>query len=353
MDKRITITQIAQESGVSIATVSRVLNGTVPVADDKRQRVEEVIAKYDFSPNAMARGLASSKSRILGMIVPDITNPYFASLFLEMERHALAAGYSVLLCNTLFGGSSHGVAHAVEESAYFQMMIDKQVDGVILTGGEIDLDQIRSDYAHSLERLNRAMPVVVIGQRIPDASCLFIDRESGRGVVSAINHLRALGHRQIAFVGGQPGVRVTSMRLQAWRDTLNAGGLPCGDDLVALSDYYLADGYAAMISLLDRGTPFTAFLTINDMVAMGAMRALADKGLRVPEDAAMVSLDLFSSGEFQIPRITGIEQQNGLLGRMAVLQLIAAINGKSEPVRYSIEPELVVRESCGVKLKRG
>ena len=352
MDKRITITRIAEESGVSIATVSRVLNGTVPVAEEKRLRVEEVIAKYNFSPSAMARGLASSRSRTLGIILPDITNPYFASLFLEMERHALSAGYSVLLCNTLFGGSSHGVAQTMEESSYFQMMIDKHVDGVVLTGGEIDLDRIRPEYAVALARLNRSMPVVVIGQTIPDAGCLFIERESGREVVSAINHLRALGHKRIAFVGGQPGVRVTTMRLLAWEETLRACGLPHGERLVSLSDYYLVDGHTAMTTLMDRGEPFTAFLAINDMVAVGAMRALADRGLRVPEDVAMVSLDLFSSGAYQIPRITGIEQQNGLLGRMAILQLISAIDGKAEPVRYSFTPELVVRESCGVRLKR-
>ncbi len=350
MDKRITISQIAEESGVSIATVSRVMNGTVRVAPDKRQRVEEAIARHDFSPSAMARGLASNQSLTLGIILPDISNPYFAALFLEIERCALEAGYAVLLCNTLFGGSSHGVPQTVDEAAYFQMMIDKQVDGVLITGGQIDLEQISPAYVQALARLNRSMPVVVIGQSIPDTGCLFLERESGKGVVSAISHLRALGHRRIAFVGGQPGVKITHMRLQAWETTLTACGLPCGPELVSLSDYYIQDGYTAMSALLEKKTEFTAFLAINDMVALGALRALADQGKRVPEDVAMISCDQFSSGEYQIPRITGIEQQNAHLGRMAILQLISAIKGNGEQIRFTFTPELVIRESCGVRL---
>lgn len=351
MKEHITIKQIAKESNVSISTVSRVLNGNVPVAPEKRKRVEEIIQKHNFSPNAMARGLISHQSMTLGIVMPDITNPYFAALFLEIERCALEAGYSVILCNTLFYiGSSQDILKAKTEGNYFQMLMDKQVDGVVITGGEIDLETVSEEYKEALSRLNKAMPVVVIGEPVDGTGCIFIQRESATGIVSAVNHLRSLGHRHIGFVGGQPGVKITSLRLNAYRATLNALGLDYDGNLVALSDYYVKDGYAAMKEILERASFFSAVIAINDAVAIGAQRALADKNLRVPEDVAIVSCDQFFTGEYNVPRLTSIEQQNAHLGRMAIMTLISAIKGIGEPVRLSFTPELVVRESCGVQL---
>lgn len=350
MSKRTTIEQIARDSGVSISTVSRVLNGTAQVAPDKRARVEAAIRHYDYSPSAMARGLARSQSMTLGVILPDITNPYFAALFLEMERVALEMGYSIVLFNTLYGGSSHGIASPLNEEEYFQRMIDRQVDGVLITGGQIDLDEVGEAYRQALARLSNLVPVVVIGRPIEGTGCLFLQRESGAGVVSAIDHLYALGHRRIAFVGGQPGVNVTSARLQAYRATLQALGLLVEEELVALSDYYAKDGYQAMDELWRRQVSFTAFIAMNDMVAAGAQRSLLDHGKTVPGDVAMVSCDGFFDGEYRSPRITAIDQQNDYLGRLAILQLVNAIRGNPEPIQIAFQPKLVVRESCGAHL---
>lgn len=347
MREHITIKQIAEESNVSISTVSRVLNGKVPVAPEKRKRVEEIVQKYGFSPNAMARGLISHQSMTLGIVMPDITNPYFAALFLEIERCAMEAGYSVILCNTLYIGSSQGTFKAKTEANYFQMLMDKHVDGVVVAGGEIDLESVSDGYKHALSRLNDAMPVVMIGEPVDGTGCIFIQRESSAGIVSLVNHLRSLGHERIAFVGGQPGVKITSMRLNAYRSTLGALGLEYDDSLVALSDYYVTDGYNAMKEILERNVFFSAAIAINDAVAIGVQRALADKGMVVPVDVALVSCDQFFTGEYNVPRLTSIEQQNDHLGRMAIMTLISAIKGVAEPVKLSFTPELVIRESCG------
>lgn len=350
MNKHITIKQIAEESNVSISTVSRVLNGNAPVAPEKRKRVEDIIQKYDFTPNAAARTLISRQSMTLGIVMPDITNPYFAALFLEIERCALEAGYSVILCNTLYIGSNENVLKQKTQRNYFQMLMDKQVDGVIITGGEIDLEDISEDYKQLLSRLNKVMPVVVIGEPIEGTGCTFIQRESARGIISAVNHLRSLGHKHIAFVGGQPGVKITSLRLNSYKAALHALGLDYDDNLVALSDYYIKDGYNAMNEVLDRDVYFSAVIAINDAVAMGAQRALADKTMKVPEEVAIISCDQFYTGEFNVPRLTSIEQQNSQLGRMALMTLISAIKGIAEPLKLSFTPELVVRESCGASL---
>lgn len=350
MEKHVTIIQIARESGVSISTVSRVLNGNVPVSESKKKRVEEVINKYQYSPNAFARSLVNKCSMTLGVILPDISNPYFVSLFLEIERHALEAGYAVLLINTLFGKSSRGVVHSKPEEDYFQIMIDKQVDGVILTGGQMDMEDISQKYVNALQRLNDRIPVVIIGKAIKDSTCIFIQRESGSGVTAVVNHLCSLGHRRIAFVGGQPGVTITSMRLASYKNALKAQGIELDDKLVFLSDYYVEDGYAAMNELLSSKVKFSAVIAINDTVAQGAQRAMADKNIAVPEDVAMVSCDAFGSASHLIPRLTNVNQQNNYIGRMAIITLISAIRGVAETIRISLTPELIVRESCGAYL---
>ncbi|MDF2543268.1 MAG: ccpA 3 [Herbinix sp.] len=348
--EHITITQIAELSNVSIATVSRVLNGNVSVSPDKRKRVEEVIQKYNFSPNALARGLISKQTKTIGVILPDISNPYFSSMFLEIERSALEAGYTLLLCNTLFGGSSHGIRNTKEESYYFQMMIDKQVDGVLIIGGQVDLTAVEENYKQALKRLVEQLPVVVIGKEIEDIDCIFIHPENGQSVTSALNYLYMLGHRKIAFVGGQPNVTITEDRLNAYKKALQNLGLTVDDSLISLSDYYSQDGYTAMNNLISRNASFTAFLAINDNVALGAERALYDQSMKVPDDIAVISCDQFLTGEYHIPRLTSINQHHDLLARLVITTLINAIQGNANPPKFTITTELVIRESCGTHL---
>jgi DNA-binding LacI/PurR family transcriptional regulator len=346
----ITINQIADEAKVSIATVSRVLNGNATVSPERKKRVEEVIKKYNFSPNALARGLISRQTKTIGVVLPDISNPYFSSMFLEIERSALEAGYTLLLCNTLFGGSSHGIRNTKEESYYFQMLTDKQVDGVLIIGGQVDLTTVDDNYKQALKRLSSQLPVVVIGKELEDINCIFIHPENGQGVTVALNYLYMLGHRQIAFVGGQPNVTITEIRLNAYKAALQALGLSVNEELIALSDYYTGDGYSAINTLVSRNTSFTAFLAINDNVALGAERALLDLSIKVPEDVAVISCDQFLTGEYHIPRLTSINQHHDLLARLVINTLISAIKGNSSSPKFSLTPELVIRESCGTHM---
>ena len=343
--------QIAKESGVSIATVSRVINGTANVSPKTKQRVNEVIKKYRYTPNAFARGLINRQSMTIGIIMPDITNPYFSAMFREFEAAARAANYSVFLCNTAFF-SSADIATPPPELEYFRMMLDKKVDGVLIVGGQVDLLKIDPEYKAALQHLASNVPTVVLGQQIPDIDCLFIQRESGRGVSFAIDYLAALGHKHIAFVGGENGVDITESRLSAYWDALDALRLPKDRNLVAISDYYTKDGYNAMRELLSRGCEFTAALTVNDSVAFGAYRALADVGLRVPEDISIISCDQFFSADYYVPRLTSINQHNEHFGRFVINALLGIINGIKENVRVVMTPELVLRESCAPPLSR-
>lgn len=348
--KEITIYEIAELSGVSVSTVSRVLNKSPYVSAKTQAHVEEIIKQYNYSPSTLARALTSSHTQTLGVIISDITNPYFSSLYLEIQRYAVDYGYSILLSNTFYGGSSHGVSSAIPETKYFEMMLDKKVDGVLIMGGEIDKDVISDSYKEALDYLGKKIPVVVLGQPIPDCHCTFISRNLSGGISSLIHHLLALGRKRIGFVGGEQGIRTTSDRLAAYRQTLETLSIPYHPALVSLSNYYAADGYTAMTRLLESDLPPTAVICINDAVAQGAIRAITDKKLRVPEDISLVSCDQFPAAEFLCPRITSLDQQNSYLGRISIMTLIGAINNNKEDLSISHEPCLIIRESCGAQL---
>ena len=189
------------------------------------------------------------------------------------------------------------------------------------------------------------------GREIPGAGCIFIDSENGSGVTTAYNYLSSLGHKDIAFVGGQPGVTITETRLESYKKAAAASGREVREDLISLSDYYLPDGYQAAEALISRNAPFTAVITMNDNVALGAIRAFADHGLSVPRDVALISCDRFYFADYTIPRLTSIHHHSRRWGQMVVRTLIQAVQGSTENARITFPPELIIGESCGTHLQ--
>lgn len=351
--KKTTIYEIAKQSGVSVSTVSRVLNGSEHVSMRTLERVRAVIDENQYQPSAVARAMTINRTGTLGVVMPDIANPYFSSLFLEIERYALQNEYSIMLCNTLFGGSSHGVPSPFTEGQYFEQMLRQQVDGVIVIGGEIDKELISQTYIHALSHLANAMPVVVLGQPIDGCGAIFLNRNLGAGFSSLVRHLSALGNRRIGFVGGEQGVRQTTARFEVYRETLESLSLPHESALTAFSNYYSKDGYEAMMRILDSPAPKPdAVVAINDAVAIGAIRALVDYGLNCPQDVAVVSGDQFFESEFITPRLTSLNQRNDYLGRLTIMTMLGAIRGINETIEIEHSPKLIIRESCGSQIAR-
>lgn len=342
MQSHMTITEIAKESGVSISTVSRVLNGNVPVSEEKRARVEAAIQKYNYSPNALARSLVSKQSMTIGVILPDISNPYFSSVFCEIEKSAHDAGYSIVLCNTLYHSSV--LSHREEE--YIQMMIDKHVDGLIIAGGQQDLVCPGISYLETLKRAAASLPLVIIGEKIAGIPCLFLDREQQNNIAAAVEYLASLGHRRIAFLGGEDKIKVTAKRIVSYRKALASLELPTENSLIVLNDYYVHSGYEAANILVDRGVSFSAVLTINDNVALGALRAFHDRGMTIPGDLSMISCEWFPGSEFFIPRVTVIDRHNNRFGKLVIQKLLNLIHGQKEDDNITIQPDLLLRESC-------
>lgn len=346
MDNTATIKDIAKECGVSIATVSRVINGSPKVLPETRQKIEAAISRLNYAPNAIAKSLVCKRTTSIGVTLPDISNPYFSSLFCEIEAIAHRESYSVFLCNTMFRSSVSSHPNKQREQDYFQMLKEAQVAGAIIAGGQLDLVTPEEDYLKALSLFAQSVPLVILSKPIPDIPAVFLDREENTGIVQAIHFLVSLGHQNIAFLGGEEGVVITDARLKIYRDTLLSLHLPCSPALISLTDYYVADGYAAAKRLLERKVPFTAALAINDSVAIGALRAFADCGISVPGDVSLISCEEFGMAPFFTPRLTSINRHGDRFGHTVIKTLLANIRKEAAPRPEPVISELMIRESC-------
>ena len=353
MDKKLTIKDIAKKAGVSVSTVSRVLNNHQSVKPEKRALIQQIIDQEHFQPSMFARGMINNQSKNIAIVVPDISNPYFSDLIINIDIASRKLGYSVLLFNTSTAGNSNSSNPVAIEAETFQTILEKKVDGTILLGGEIDRVQPDEHYLENLNLLNSKIPVVIVGQPIENSDATFLVRPVEEHAKIALQHLLALGHQKIGFIGGEPGIRITEDRLKAFTSHLELYS-SVHPDWIVLNDFYGIDGYHAMTQILALDDRPEALVAINDKVAMGAIRALNDHGLKCPQDIAIVSCDSFKDSEFYSPRITSVQQDNFVLGQKVVDMLIHAIDDKTkeQQIIHADYPTIVIRESCGIKLKK-
>lgn len=353
MKSKITIKDIAKLAGTSVSTVSRVINDSPSVSAEKRNHIKKVIADNNFQPNMLARGMVSNKTQTLAVVVSDINNPYFTDLISQIEIISRNAGYTLLLINTMTAGKMNKANSAQLEIDAFKNILERHVDGVLILGGEIDRESVATDYLNALNELNDQIPVVIIGQKIDGCNALFVERDQFRSAEIITQHLLALGNRRIAFIGGEPGIKITSQRLAAFKQTMNIYS-KVDDHLIILNDYYPQSGYDGMNVLLNSEEKLPdAVVAINDRVAWGIFRALHDHNLNSPDDIAVGSCDAFPNGEFMTPRITTVNQHNESLGKIALHFLFQLIDNKElNRTEETHLPELIIRESCGAK-KRG
>ncbi|WP_288760365.1 LacI family DNA-binding transcriptional regulator [uncultured Lacticaseibacillus sp.] len=344
----LTIKEIAQMAGVSTSTVSRVLNKQAHVAPDKRIRVQKVLDQSGFQPSAIARGMVSKHTNTFGVVVSDIANPYFTTLVSQIEAPAKAAGYNILLFNTMTAGETPVDASQVEIDA-FARLEEKKVDGVLILGGEIDRAEPRPEYLDALTRMAGNLPVVIMAQPLQGHDFQYVSRYQQLSGSIITQHLLASGYHDIGFIGGEPGITITTERLAGYKDAMNTYST-LREDRIFLSNYYVEDGYRSMQKLLASDTRPEAIVAINDQVALGAVRALNDIGLSCPADMAIASCDAFPDSNYFTPRITTINHHNRLLANVAVRKLLHQIS----PETYDLgdltilPPELVVRESSGL-----
>jgi LacI family transcriptional regulator len=329
-----TIHDVAREAGVSASTVSRVLNGSAPVNEEKRRRVLRAVEKLNYRPNALARSLKKKRTHSIGLIVPDITNPFFAEVAKGVEDVAREYGYTVILCN-----SENDPAR---ERTYLNVLQEKQVDGVIfVTAGANEGDRVG--------RLERGIPVVMLDREIPGipADAVLVDNEEG--AYEAAKHLLALGHRRIGIITGPLLLSTAEERLEGYKKAMREAGVPVKPRLVKDGGFTFQGGYAAMHQLLEGGNDLpSAVLASSDIMALGAMKAAEERGLRIPQDLALVGFDDIMVASLVKPALTTIAQPKRQMGQLAVEMIVERLErGRRRAKRVLLRPKLVVRESCG------
>ncbi|MDH6363354.1 LacI family transcriptional regulator [Enterococcus sp. PF1-24] len=347
MTKKITIKDIAKEAGVSVSTVSRVLNNHPSVNPQKRKIVQEVIERENFQPSMLARGMVSNQTKNIAVVLSDINNPYFTDLVAQIDEASRENGYSLLMFNTLTAGPLKIANPVFAEQQTLATILEKKVDGVIILGGEIDKKNPDPKYIAALNKIDKEVPMIIVGQSHPDITATFLPRALNQGTKLALQHLLALGKRKIGFIGGEPAITITEERLVAYRETL-ALYSSVNENWIKLSDFYAKSGYQSMQALLTEAELPQAVIAINDKVALGAIRALQDAGLTCPEDMAIVSCDAFLDGEYTVPRLTTINQNNHRIGKEAVQLLMKKIDKQPIDQTPPHVPEIIIRESCGV-----
>ena len=335
----ISIYTIAREAGVSPATVSRVLNGSAKVSEEKRIRVQSLIEKYSFTPNALARGLSNVETKVIGLMVSDIRNPFYATLVVECEKAANERGYLMMLCNSL--GSNE------MELYYLEKFNSQQVDAVIQIGGKVDELISDTGYVEHVNKIASSMPVLING-KLDGADCYQVNIDEGQAMELLISFLIRNGHRDIALLGGRDNVKSTVDKRLRYRQMLWKYGIPVNEEYIIDGDSYdIESGSEAMRQFIREEHPMpTVIIAINDFTAVGVVRTLREAGYQIPEDISVVSFDNTYIAETCMPRLTCVGYDYRMFGHLLIDTAVRAIRKEEPPRVQMVKSRLVIRDSC-------
>jgi LacI family transcriptional regulator len=334
--KSASIYDVARESGASVFTVSAVVNNKSHVGKSLRERVEAAIRKLNYRPNLIARSLAKQKTHTIGMIVPDIGNPFFPLVVRGAEDAAQKHGYNLLLCN-----SDDSLD---KEEKGIELLLSKRVDGILLTKAAEDF---RPGLQQMIKEVN--IPFVLVMRTYPKLTKDAVITDDYHGAYEAVSHLARAGRKRIGLVSGPLKVSNAKERFQGFRAALEAEGLAFEENLVVEGDYRLESGFRAGHTLLSRRPD--GIYVANHLMTVGLLKAAEEMGLRCPDDYGLVSFDDYPWLGIFRPRLTTVELPKHQLGSEAAELLIRRITGDtSKPVLIKLQPELRIRESCGFGL---
>lgn len=325
-----TIREVSRRARVSASTVSRVLNGTVPVRNDTRQRVLDAISELDYRPNAFARSLATNRSGGVGVSVNDLSSPYYGAMIKGVEAEIEAAGMHLVV--------SSGHADAVKERRSIEFLLDRRPDVLI-----VHLESMPD--VEILDWMKRDVPVILMGRFLADAEarCVWLDNEMGGEL--ATRHLVDKGHTRIAHLSGPLFYPDSRARLQGYRRALEGAGLPYDERYVVEADFLEEGGYKAARRMLSRELPFTAIFSGNDQMAAGALQAVRESGFSVPRDISVIGFDDVLFARYLTPTLTTIRQPLAEMGMAAARIALDVLDGKEREVVHRFEPTLITRES--------
>jgi LacI family transcriptional regulator len=327
-EEHVTLDLIAREAGVSPSTVSRILNGTAKVSDDKRQAVEQTIARFNFQPNLMARSLAMGQTHTIGVLTQFIESPFYGEALRGIEDALAGTPYSPLFVS--------GHWNLQKEEARMRVLQARRVDGVIILTGRLSDAQLLK-YAARL-------PIVVTGRALRAPKLVSVDVDDFAGARQATRHLIELGHTRIAFIAGPADHPDAAERLRGYQQALLDAGIEALPELVLHADFLESGGMLAINQLLESRQSFTAVFASNDQMAYGARLALYRRNIRVPEDISLVGYDDLPNSTYSMPPLTTVRQPVYEIGKLAAQAMLKLIAGEAADI--AAPPlELVVRES--------
>ena len=323
-----TLQEVADAAGVSPATVSRFLNGTARVAEDKRKVIERIIEEMNYKPNRLAQSLKMGSTRTIGVLTQSLESGYFNKTMTGIEDVMQVAGYALLIMS--------GHWHADEEAERVELLIGRRVDGVVILTGNMTDAQIL--------KFSKRVPIVAFGRKLAGDRAIGFSLDNYAAACSAMDLLIEQGHRRIAFIGGPDEHEDARMRLAGYRDTLARHKIELDPNLVVAGDFQESGGLLAVDQLLASNQRFTAIFASNDLTAYGARLALYRRSIRVPDDISIIGFDDLHSSMYTTPPLTTVRQPLYEVGTCIANMLLPMIGQRGAPV--DIPPlSLMVRES--------
>lgn len=326
--------QIAKKCGVSVATVSRVINHPESVSAETLEKIVAIMNELNYSPNEQARSLTLNKTNTIALIIPNILNPLYTQIATGIENVAHQKGYSLLLCNT--------EQNVYKEKEYINMLIKRKVDGLILSSSllkGVDIERIKK----------QNIPLVIVGQNIDNVSTNMVIADLQLGTSQAINHLIEVGYRDIAFISGPSNHLESIEKYKGFEKAMMESGVEINRNYVVEADNEIEGGYFAAKKLLQLSRRPKAIFACNDLMAIGAMDAVKSEGFAIPKDIAIVGFDDIKMASLVEPKLTTVLHPVHKMGLIAARLLFDAIDTKEEGFYQKIllETVLKVRKSCG------
>jgi len=328
---RPTIYDIARLAGVSTATVSKVFNQTGNISEKTRRRILEISRELNYQPNVLASALNGKKTFSLGLLIPDMVNPFFAELARNVEDRAQELGFNLIICNT--------DNDMKKEVKYIQLLRQKSVDGIIVATG------VRND-EFLKELIDQHVPIALVAREMSVLSTSTVLVDDFAGGYNATRHLIELGHRRIAVIAESMSVSSSKERVRGYRHALEEAGLSFAEELVATSDFSIESGRETAHAILKLPERPSAIFACNDLLAIGAMQAAKELGIRVPEELSVVGFDNTILATITDPPMTTVAQPIRAMGHQVVDLIVSEINETSTvKQRVVLLPELIVRQS--------
>lgn len=332
----ISIIDVANAAGVSIATVSRVINMPQKVRPETRERVQNIISKMDYQPNALARGLIRRNTKTIGILIPDINNLFYPAVVRGIEDVLEGSSYSVLLCNT---------DKSIEkEKAYIKILLEKRVDGFIFVGTR-PINRAENEH---IRKLGARLPVVLVNDEIVGAPLYTVLTDEVEGAYKAVEHLIGLGHTKIAYATGEIDEYTTyQKKFSGYKLALSQHGIKLRSEYIASDLPYPSGGYRIAQKLMALENRPTAIFAASDQIAMGVMKAAYSEGLRIPDELSLVGYANVPISEDLFPELTTVDQYPYKTGSIVAEMMTGILEG-SEPQQKKIilQPELLIRQSC-------